>query len=113
MKTPVRIALVILLVAAAVHGLHAQRDWPTYGYDAGSTRFSPLTQINAGNVSRLARAWTYHTFVEMPAPPGQTPSTVRRGSRASPLVVDGMLYMPTPYGRVVALEAHTGKELWF
>jgi glucose dehydrogenase len=50
---------------------------------------------------------------QRPAPPGQTPSTVRRGSRASPLVVDGMLYMPTPYGRVVALEAHTGKELWF
>ena len=109
----VRVAIAAVLVGAAAHGLLAQRDWPTYGYDAGSSRFSPLTQINAGNVSRLARAWTYHTFVEMPAPQGQTPSAVRRGSQASPLVVDGVLYMPTPYGRVVALEAHTGKELWF
>ena len=43
------------------HGLLAQRDWPTYGYDAGSTRFLPLTQINTGNVSRLMKAWTSTT----------------------------------------------------
>lgn len=109
----VRAGVAAALVAAAAHALLAQRDWPTYGYDAGSTRFSPLTQINTGNVSRLVKAWTYHTFVETPAPQGQAPSAVRRGSQASPLVVDGVLYMPTPYGRVVALEAHTGKELWF
>ena len=109
----VRVAVISVLVAATAHGLRAQRDWPTYGYDAGSTRFSPLTQINTGNGGRLARAWTYRSFVEMPVQQGQTPSAVRRGSQASPLVVDGVLYMPTPYGRVVALEAHTGKELWF
>jgi glucose dehydrogenase len=36
-------------------------DWPVYGHDAAGTRYSPLTQINTANVSRLQRAWTYHT----------------------------------------------------
>ena len=35
-----------------------------------------------------------------------------RGSQATPIVVDGIMYMPTPYNRVIALEAHTGKEVW-
>jgi hypothetical protein len=35
-----------------------------------------------------------------------------RGSEATPIVVDGIMYMPTPYNRVIALEAHTGKEVW-
>ena len=36
-------------------------DWPHYGADPGGTRFSPLTQINPGNVDGLRIAWTYHT----------------------------------------------------
>src|SRR5690242_8802400 len=46
-------------------------DWPMYGHDGGSTRFSPLTQINVENVSKLQRAWTYH---ETPAD-AQAPAT--------------------------------------
>ena len=51
-------------VTAALHGHAADPpsgDWPVYGHDAGSTRFSPLTQINRDNVSTLAVAWTFHT----------------------------------------------------
>ena len=36
-------------------------DWPVYGHDSAGTRYSPLDQINTANVSRLQRAWTYHT----------------------------------------------------
>ena len=39
----------------------AQKDWPTYGHDAGGMRYSPLKQINTTNVQKLRRAWTYHT----------------------------------------------------
>ena len=35
-------------------------DWPMYGHDGGSTRYSPLTQVNLDNVSKLTRAWTFH-----------------------------------------------------
>jgi glucose dehydrogenase len=38
----------------------ASTEWPTYGHDAGGMRFSPLTQITPGNVTRLLVAWVYH-----------------------------------------------------
>src|SRR5262252_4975550 len=57
--------LVLTLLAYAVTGFAQvapqNGDWPMYGRDPGGTRFSPLDQINAENVSRLRSAWTYHT----------------------------------------------------
>jgi PQQ-dependent dehydrogenase (methanol/ethanol family) len=101
-------------------------DWSTYGGDPGSTRHSSLTEITPANVAKLAQAWTYHAFVPpdpatAAAPPpagrgggggGRNAGPGMRGSQATPIVVDGIMYMPTPYNRVVAIEAHTGKELW-
>jgi quinoprotein glucose dehydrogenase len=92
-------------------GAAAAQEWRSYGGDAGGTRFSPLTQINRENVSRLGRAWTYHT------------GEVERGGNATdrhqvapfestPLVVDGILYFSTPSNRVIALDAETGGEIW-
>jgi quinoprotein glucose dehydrogenase len=88
-------------------------DWPTYGHDPGASRFSPLTQITPANVGRLDVAWTYHM---KPAP--ASPAQAGRGgsgfaaSEVTPLVVDGVMYLSTPYYRVVALDATTGKEIW-
>ena len=82
----------------------------------GSSRFSPLTDINAKNVATLKRAWTFHM-----APPLATSATPptglaarlrQRRSEATPLVVDGVLYLPTPYNRVLALDAASGKQIW-
>jgi len=39
--------------------LYAQNDWPMWGHDPGGQRFSPLTQINASNVSKVVPAWSY------------------------------------------------------
>lgn len=100
-------------------------DWPTYGHDAGEGRYSPLTQITPANVGRLKVAWTYHmrpatppstapTDPTTPTPEAQT-GVHRSGfaaSEATPLVVGGVMYLPTPYGRVVALNADTGQEIW-
>ena len=80
-------------------------EWPAYGHDYGDSRFSPLAQVTPANVAGLKPAWTYH----------MKPSDFRRGYMASqntPLVVDGVMYVSTPYGRVVALDAETGKQLW-
>jgi quinoprotein glucose dehydrogenase len=95
-------------------------DWPTFGRDPGGQRYAPLTQINPDNVTRLARAWTYHMKPADAAPPVAESGPPARGprrrgnpeSQAAPLVVDGVMYLTTAYRRVVALEPETGKCLW-
>src|SRR6185312_5826062 len=81
------------------------KEWPTYGHDAGGMRFSPITQITPANVASLQPAWTYHL-----KPQDDTGGF--RQTEATPLVIDGIMYVPSPYGRVVALDATTGKEIW-
>ncbi|MEO8736261.1 MAG: pyrroloquinoline quinone-dependent dehydrogenase [Edaphobacter sp.] len=81
-------------------------------------RFSPLDQINTKNVQNLKPAWTYHLkpaeAATTPKVPSGTPNyrSRPRSSEATPIVVDGTMYLPTPYGTVVALDPETGKELW-
>ena len=74
-------------------------QWFTTGRDGGGTYFSPLADINAGNVARLGFAWEYRLGT-------------RRGLEATPVVVDGALYTTGNFGRVYALDAATGRELW-
>jgi quinoprotein glucose dehydrogenase len=83
----------------------AQTDWPTFGHDSGSNRYSPLKQITPANVNTLTRAWTYHMNSGGTSASGSSSETI-------PLVVGGMMYLTTPYKRVVALEPETGKEIW-
>ena len=77
----------------------APADWLTHGRTWSEQRFSPLDQVNDGNVSQLAPAWVYAT--------GET-----RGHEATPLVADGVMYTTLPWSIVVALDAATGRELW-
>jgi quinoprotein glucose dehydrogenase len=105
MRTP---TLAGSLLVALVSALPAQTrgDWSAYGHDQLGSRFSPLTQIDRTNVSRLAVAWTYRT--------GEASESTRRPVKfeATPLVVDGTMYLSTPFGRVIALDPATGKEQW-
>jgi quinoprotein glucose dehydrogenase len=73
-------------------------DWPTYGGGAGGGHFSPLTQINRGNVGTLAPAWRFDVGTG--------------GLQTSPLVVDGVLYAMTPTQDVIALDGASGRLLW-
>ena len=74
-------------------------DWLMHGRTYGEQRFSPLKQINAGNIEQLGLAWVYDT---------QT----KRGLEATPLVVDGILFATGPWSVVLAVEARTGELLW-
>lgn len=88
-------------------------DWPMYRHDLAGTGYSPLTQIDAGNVARLTQVWTYRLQSDAPAPP-TTPGRGGQGainSQATPIVVNGVMYVPAA-NRVVALDPDTGKELW-
>ena len=79
-------------------------DWPNYGNDRGAMRYSPLTQITPANVTSLKVAWTYH----------MKPADAKRvaTSETTPLVVGNTMYLGSPYGKIVALDATSGKELW-
>jgi quinoprotein glucose dehydrogenase len=72
-----------------------------YNRDLAGTRYSPLTQINGKNVARLALAWSYRP----------TEAGGRVPTQATPLAVNGVMYLPAGDG-IVALEADTGKEIW-
>ena len=84
----------------------ALEEWPTYGHDYGDTRASPLSQITPANVANLKPAWTYHMR------PADRAARGYAASENTPLVVKGVMVVSTPYGRVVALDAETGKQRW-
>src|ERR1700681_4006442 len=75
-------------------------DWLTYGLSQGETRFSPLNQINAGNVSRLGLGWSFDTGMG------------GGGQEATPLEWNGTIYGITNWSIVFAVDARTGKEKW-
>src|SRR5579863_9286261 len=81
-------------------------DWPSYNHDMASTRYSLLAQINAKNAATLKSAWTFSLKGE-----GPPPRFGGGGSEATPIVVNGIMYL-TASARVVALEGATGKEVW-
>src|SRR5207253_829126 len=83
-------------------------DWPSYGHDPGGMRYSPLTQINRENVAKLKIAWIFHTG-DISEGKGQRK---RSGFETTPLVVDGTLYLTTPFNRVIALDPEIGKQRW-
>jgi quinoprotein glucose dehydrogenase len=87
-----------------IHGA----DWPTYGNDPGGMRYSPLTQINRETVSQLKVAWVFHTGDISDGRNGQK----RSGFETTAILVDGTLYLTTPFNRVIALDPETGTERW-
>jgi glucose dehydrogenase len=117
-------------------------EWPTYGHDPGGQRFSPVAQITPANVNQLQVAWVYHLRPPVPTPTAPPPARAggesgegigegaapapaqgrgrgrgRGGSgftvsETTPLVIDGVMYLTSPYGRIVALDPTTGKEIW-
>jgi quinoprotein glucose dehydrogenase len=83
-------------------------EWPSYGNDAGGSRYSPLTEINRENVARLRVAWTYRTGETV----GEPGPYAHYAFEATPITVEGTLFLSTPYNRVIALDAETGQERW-
>ena len=74
-------------------------DWPSTGLDYAETRFSKLDQVNASNVKDMGLVWSYNLE-----------ST--RGVEATPLVVDGIMYVTASWSVVHAVDVRTGKRIW-
>ena len=107
MKQRIGLAGILLGLAAMVGAQNqAARDWPSYGRDPGGARFSPLSQITRANVTALKVVWRYHTG-EPVIDISKQPSL-----QVTPIVVDGVMYISTPLGKVMGLEPATGREIW-
>lgn len=74
-------------------------DWAMTGFNYAEQRYSPLDQINAGNVAKLGLAW----FADLPD---------ARGQEATPVIVDGQMFVTGPWSKVFAYDATSGKKLW-
>ena len=84
---------------AALVKADATGDWLTYGGSYQEDRFSPLDQINKSNVKDLGLAWSLDLGV-------------MRGIEASPLVVDGIMYLTGPWSVVWAVDVRKGEVIW-
>src|SRR5688572_13044185 len=109
-RLTLNVSLVALLVAGASVSIRGQwkpkvGEWPTYGADLASTRYSPLDQITASNFNKLQLAFRFKTENLGPRPEFQFQST--------PLMVNGRLFTTAGTRRaVVALDATNGEMLW-
>ena len=74
-------------------------NWLSHGRGYDEARFSPLAQIDKGNVGTLGLAW-FHDL------------DTHRGQEATPLVVDGVIYTTSAWSKVQAFDAPTGRRLW-
>jgi len=104
-------ALVLALINPGFYAhsqVQSESDWPNYGNDPGGMRHSALSQINRENVAKLKVAWIYHTGDISTGHDGRK----RSGFETTPILIDGKLYLTTPFNRVIALDPTTGRELW-
>lgn len=113
-KYPQSIIGLFVILGLALSGSSARgqapgnTEWPNYGNDPGGMRYSPLSQVNRSNVSKLKVAWIFHTGDISDGSGGRK----RSGFEATPILVDGRLYFTTPFNRVIALDPASGKQLW-
>jgi len=113
-SSPLLVSFFALLALFAVlpTGLLGQTapdaGWATYGNDPGGTRYSEAKQINKSNVGQLQVAWTYRTG----ALPHDEELDKKAAFEATPILIEGKLFLSTPYDHVIALNATTGAKLW-
>jgi len=102
------IALAALSISAITRPQN--REWRFYGAGPGNTKYSPLDQINASNVKSLRAAWTWTSpdlkVIE------QNRNLFTSGNEATPLMVNGVLYVSTSLSQIAAVDARTGKTIW-
>jgi len=90
----------------------AGNDWPYTTGNLGNQGYTALTQINKSNVKNLNAAWVVHTSAEPVTAPVPGPGDNDTAQQTIPIVVDGVMYLDTAAGGVIALDAATGAVKW-
>lgn len=106
MRTKSLVSLLMITLAGHLQAQYGAPDgeWHTWGGDHGFTRYTALDQINASNVEQLQVVWRWQAL-----PLGNRPDS---NLKATPLMVDGVLYVPSGQHQVVALDPATGRQIW-
>jgi glucose dehydrogenase len=102
------IQIAAVMAQQSVRQTNPSNDWPMFGRDLTGLRFSPLKQINTGNAGKLQLAWRMFYRADRSSAAG---GGVFGVSEATPIVVNGVMYVPAE-NRVLALDAATGHEIW-
>ncbi len=90
-------------------------EWRSYGGDLGSTKYSPLDQIDASSFDDLRIAWRWQSAdgsLDLDALREQMPQMSIRGLQATPLMIGGVLYLSTALYQAAAVDAGTGETIW-
>jgi quinoprotein glucose dehydrogenase len=98
----------VWLVSTARAQSKPEAGWPNYGNDPGGTRYSSAAQIDRSNVGQLKVAWTYRTG----AFPHDQELDHKAAFETTPILVDGKLFLSTPFDQVIALNPETGAKMW-
>jgi len=110
------IALLLLLLCACTQdsspdaAAASSYDWPNYANDPGSSKYADLEQINRDTVAQLEIAWVWESVDN--AAVAERPQFVPSGFKATPIKIGDTLYVSTPLGHVVALDATSGEQKW-
>jgi quinoprotein glucose dehydrogenase len=108
MKRLALLCCVVLITATPYAQDDTRLDWPVYAGDEAATHYSPLAEINRATVRNLIIAWRWRPNEKVLKEFGTQPGTFQN----TPLMIGDVLYLSTPYNRVVALDARTGVERW-
>ncbi len=103
-----RLTACILALPALTWAQAPGEGWPSYGGDAGGTRYSRAKQITRDNVGTLRKAWEYRTG-DVSDGTGAISAT---SFQATPILFEDTLYLCSPFNRVIALDPRTGAARW-
>ena len=90
----------------------ADQDFPKVAGNLGNQGYSSLSQVNKDNINKLGPVWLNHVSRAPVTTPTPGPGTNDTGQQTTPIVVDGVIYMDTPNGDVIAIDGKTGKTKW-
>jgi quinoprotein glucose dehydrogenase len=110
-----RCVLLVAAIAAFVAPAGAQHgapngDWPSYNGDRGSTKYSPLDQINAENVGMLEVLWTW-TSPEV-ARIKENPRLATFAYESTPIKINDTMYVSSSHSDIIAVNPETGEQIW-
>lgn len=109
-REALRVGVSLTGVGLAGQGKGGEAEWPHYGGDLGSSKYSAVSQIDAGNFERLGVAWAWQSPDE--AIGKANPELRTWAWESTPLMVGGVLYVCTSMSQVAAIDAGTGRTLW-
>ena len=110
-RKKMRYYLFVFLFLSGCRGWTQNIEWPNYGNDPGGQRFAAIDQIKTSNVKNLKIAWTFRTG-EFERYKEEDYLLGKSAFEATPIMINGILYFPTPTNQVFAVNAGTGEKIW-